>query len=256
MTNFAGIGAPVLGALGALVYALEAETPPKFQPKRARKANLFQCDGACGDEHCQKTFDSQANLDAHLGLNFVTCPFCTTRKPERRCDLYKHLRRDHQEKLDKDGGCRAAGMKPKCASKIPCPARFRLLAGERVWKMLTVGGGYAFLVQMVYNSISEDVKRKRWGEAGGEVFLRGLARTKGDAGNQKRHALAQEILKHALDGGMFEPGALDDAGGVLPDGFVLRKAHSTCRWIASTSPSPTSSKKRARSETSASSPPP
>ena len=41
--------------------------------------------------------------------------------------------------------------------------------------------------------------------------------------NKKYHALAQEVLRYVLDNDMLSPRSLDEAGGVLDDGFILRR---------------------------------
>ena len=81
--------------------------------------------------------------------------------------------------------------------------------------MLTKGGGYAYLVTKVRTSIQNDIKNKNFTEDQ-HSYLHGIYN------NENCHKIAQEILDILIERNMFGKHVMDEAGGILPNGIILR----------------------------------
>jgi len=81
--------------------------------------------------------------------------------------------------------------------------------------MLSKKGGYTYLVAKVRTSIKHDIKNKKYTEEQ-HSYLHEIYN------NPTCHKIAQEILDILIERNMFAKDAMDEAGGILPNGIVLR----------------------------------
>ena len=184
-----------------------------------RMKNRFECGGKCGKEACQYVGQSKGNLDNHLGKDKTRCPECRSIYSDKS-HMIAHYRKQHPEKLNDDGSSKCHDIiRPKGAARLSIPESYKSQVTSEQWKQLKHEGGYAFLVQMVKRCIENDLGDKRAQPFTDEElkYCRDVLKD-----NTQYHTLARDVLDYVLQRGMLTPGARDEAGGILPQGIVLR----------------------------------
>ena len=190
-----------------------------------QRRNPKTCGGKCGKVGCDKVYGVQYNLDFHLGKTKTKCPFCAT-VFTTRASMILHARKQHPEHFAPDGSCVAHGINAKGTKRIHFPPALAKLAApedrERVLDLFQ-GGGYAFLVKKLGFNIGDDLlhaQRTAARDRAQQTYLE-ACHAAGNAGNQLRHALAQDVAERIIRGKLWKPGAMEAGGGRLPKGFVL-----------------------------------
>ena len=121
----------------------------------------------------------------------------------------------HKNELDKDGSCEKHRI-PPITQCIYLPKEYKEKVDETVYNMLSKKeGGYAYLVNKVKISIQNDIKNRNFTEEQ-HSYLREIYN------NENCHKIAQEILDILIERNMFAKDAMDEAGGILPNGIILR----------------------------------
>ena len=91
--------------------------------------------------------------------------------------------------------------------------RFSKFSDERCDQLVKTG--YPFVVEMVKNSIKDDIRNFPNDEPEIQYCLDVISH------NVKYHRIASQILHYALDENMLTENSRDEAGGILPEGFRL-----------------------------------
>ena len=140
--------------------------------------------------------------------------------------MIRHARKQHPEHFAADGSCVEDCLDAKGTKQIRFFRALAKLAApngrERVLDLFQ-GGGYTFLVTKVWNNIGHDlldVPRTAARDLAQQTYLE-ACHAPGNAGNQLRHALAQDVAKRILVRELWKPGAKDAGGGRPLHGFVL-----------------------------------
>lgn len=184
-------------------------TPVK---RRRRMSTKLVCGGQCGKVGCQFVGECSAALKQHLDNVMNYCPECN-KGFTRLSNFFRHYRNFHKELIKEDG---SSIKHPLIRAKRTSPRRLPESL-SMIWKEHETckEEGYAFIANMVRNCNCDDIKkRKRYTEEEIEYCSR--------IGNIEKHQLAQDILSYLLQRGMQNPGSVDEAGGILPNGFNLR----------------------------------
>ena len=195
----------------------DVSRPEERPAKRQRLSNRHKCDGRCRKgKGCKHVAASKYDLDKHQGKHKTQCPVDTCKQIySTKGDMVRHYRKAHKELLNEDGSSKQhPEIKAKRSSPIFIPERFKARVDKATWEQLHDKGGYAFLVQMVRTSIHRDLDNKNFKPADIK-YCKSLD-------NERIHKIAQEILHYLIDHNMLTPGAKDEAGGCLPNGFVLK----------------------------------
>jgi len=180
-----------------------------------RKCNQFPCNGECGKKDCGRVCGSEYILKQHISKETFQCPLCNSSPFSTKGNFYVHFRKEHKNELSQDESCEKHEIPPL----TPCiflPKEYKEKVNKTIYNMLSKkGGGYAYLVQKVKTSIQGDIKNKKFTEEQ-HSYLRGIYN------NKSHHKIAQEILDILIERNMFVKDAMDEAGGILPNGIVLR----------------------------------
>ncbi|GAF71451.1 unnamed protein product, partial [marine sediment metagenome] len=184
----------------------------RFETER-RISNQFPCNGECGKKNCVRVCGSESDLKQHISKEKFQCPLCDSYRTSKG-HFYKHFRKKHKNELDEDESCEKYGIPPitRC---ISLPKEYKEKVNKTIYNMLDKEGGYAYLVQKVRTSIQHDIKDKNFTEEQ-HSYLRGIYN------NENHHKIAQEILDILIERNMFAKDAMDEAGGILPNGIILR----------------------------------
>ena len=205
----------------AVLQPIRVVEPPAKRHKGSsrRMSNRFECGGKCSKEACQYVGERQGDLDNHLGKNKTRCPECGSIHSQKR-NMIAHYRRKHPENLNDDGSSKCHdNIPPKGAARLSIPESYKTKVTSEQWKQLKDGGGYAFLVAMVKGCLQNDLGNKRAQPFTDEElkYCRDVLKD-----NTRYHTLARDVLDYVLQRDMLTPGARDEAGGILPQGIVLR----------------------------------
>ncbi len=176
-----------------------------------RLRNQFPCNGECGKKNCVRIFGSKSDLNCHISKETFQCPLCDSSLSTKGV-FYKHFRKKHKNELSQDGSCEKYGI-PALTQCISLPKEYKEKVNETVYNILTKKGGYNYLVQKVRNSIEGDIRNFTEEQ---HSYLHEIDN------NPSCHKIAQEILDILIEQNMFIKDAMDEAGGILPNGFVLR----------------------------------
>ena len=187
----------------------------RFETQR-RNSNQFPCNGECGKKNCDRVFESKSVLNRHISKKTFQCPLCDSSPFSQKGYFYRHFRKKHKNELDEDGSCEKHGIPALPTPCIYLPKEYKEKVDEKVYNMLSKkGGGYAYLVKKVRTSIQRDIKNKNFTEEQ-HSYLHEIDN------NENHHKIAQEILDILIERNMFTKDAMDEAGGILPNGIVLR----------------------------------
>jgi len=186
----------------------------RFETER-RISNQFPCNGECGKKDCGRVFGSESHLKKHISKEKFQCPLCNSYRTTKG-DFYVHFRKKHKNELDKDGSCEKHGIPALRNPCISLPKEYKEKVNKTIYNMLDKEGGYAYLVKKVRTSIQGDIKNKNFTEDQ-HSYLHGIYN------NENCHKIAQEILDILIERNMFAKDAMDDAGGIIPNGIVLRR---------------------------------
>lgn len=182
-----------------------------------RSSRLHPCNGQCGTVGCKNVYTNAYGLACHLSSTTFPCPVEGCAKIyNQKGEMYKHFRSKHSDMLADDGSCAELGIPPKKASPITLPKSYKGRVDKQTWFMLTKMGGYAWLVSRVKSHLQEDMEKNKFTDDE-RAFAKYLT-----SNNVAYHAIAQEILNVLIERRMFDDNAIDDAGGRLPNGFVMR----------------------------------
>lgn len=166
-------------------------------PRVRRKSRRLKCQGKCGKKNCEFVADRPSTLLRHASKKKVECPVCL--KTLSRYDgLLRHGRACHPERVD---------LFPAPKTKLKMPDELSDVLGAEE---------FCFIKSMVSTNIACDKKSKKMTPEHRAVVD---SITK-DNRNAVVHELARQLATRAV--GMLQPGAVDDFGGRLPDGFVLQ----------------------------------
>ena len=185
----------------------------RFETER-RISNQFPCNGECGKKNCDRVFGNEYILKQHISKEKFQCPLCNSSLS--KINFYRHFRKEHKNELDKDGSCEKHGIPARRSPNISLPKEYKEKVNKIVYNMLSKKGGYGYLVLKVRTSIKVDIKNKKFTEDQ-HSYLREIDN------NKSRHKIAQEILDILIERNMFAKDAMDEAGGILPDGIILRR---------------------------------
>ena len=204
-----------------VLQPIRAIEPPAKRHKASgrRMPNRFECGGKCGKEACHYVGKSQGDLDMHLGKDKTRCPECGSTHSQK-ASMTRHYRKQHPENLNDDGSSKYHHIiPPKGAARLSIPESYKTkVTSDEQWKQLK-DQGYAFLVTMVKSCLLSDLSKTR-AQPFTDEDLRYCRDVLND--NKRCHTLACDVLDYVLQRGMLTPGAHDEAGGILPEGVVLR----------------------------------
>ena len=185
------------------------------QQQNGRPANQgHPCDGSCGKKDCNKSFTNSSNLKRHQEkhLKKYICPVLDCPKHEEgystNSDMLIHFRDKHPDLCKSDGrSCLEYGILPKRTSRLKKPTKYNGKVTDAEWR---------FLKQLVNTCIKNDITAKdRWTEEDQEY----LEKIKT---NEYKHQITEKILDILLERKLIKNSCVvDDAGGYLPNGFVL-----------------------------------
>ena len=182
---------------------------------KRRAANKFPCNGLCGREGCTFVATVNRDLRRHTSSERFPCPICE-RSSSIKTKMYKHFRSKHEDQLSEDGSCEKHGVPPRAEKSIKLPTSYKDKVSPQNYKMLTINGGYSWLVSKVKRLVMNDIKKTKFTKKMRE-YSRSLSKD-----NRANHDIAKQILDILIEKQMFDKSAIDDAGGRLPNGFVLR----------------------------------
>ena len=186
----------------------------RFETER-RRPNQFPCNGECGKKKCGRVCGSESALKRHISKEKFQCPLCNSSLSQKG-SFYGHFRKKHKNELSEDGSCEKHGIPARPTPCIFLPKEYKEKVNETVYNMLSKkGGGYAYLVQKVRRNIEHDIKDKNFTEEQ-HSYLHEIYN------NPTCHKIAQEILDILIERNMFAKDAMDEAGGILPNGIILR----------------------------------
>jgi len=118
--------------------------------------------------------------------------------------------------LADDGSCVEHGIPRRNAKGIVLPLSYKARIDAQTYHMLRKQGGYSWLVLGVKVQLHYDSTKAKFtdDERDYSKFL--------SKNNVACHAIAQEILDVLIKKQMFDDNAIDDAGGRLPHGVLMR----------------------------------
>jgi len=185
----------------------------RFETQR-RISSQFPCNGECGKKDCVRIFRRESHLKIHISKETFQCPLCDS-SLSLKGDYYKHFRKKHKNELSQDESCEKHGIPARRSPCIFLPKEYKEKVNKTIYNMLSKKGGYAYLVNKVKTSIQDDIKDKNFTEDQ-HSYLHEIYN------NPTCHKIAQEILNILIERNMFAKDAMDEAGGILPDGIILR----------------------------------
>ena len=166
-------------------------------------------------------FDRESGLKGHYYKYKTKCPECHATFSKKE-NMFRHYRKKHPYLLNDDGSSKTHGdlIIAKPTPRVYIPAPFESLVGTELWQKLKQEG-YPFIVEMVKRNLHNDIQTQHKTIKFTDkesAYCRDLLRD-----NVLCHKLAQDILDYLIENEMLRPGAHDEAGGVLPKGFILRR---------------------------------
>jgi hypothetical protein len=195
---------------------IHVTSPP---PIAMAPQNGFPCNGQCGKSGCEKGYATKASLVRHLSTKIFTCPVegCDVTRTQNG-KMIEHFRLKHSTLVSSDGSCEKYKIPAHRTKAIFLPESFKTRINAQTWTMLTKQGtrgssGYRWIVDQVRHHLRHDRDNKSFSDED-----RAYANSVTNVG---AHAIAQDILDKLIVRGMFDDGAIDDAGGRLPHGFAV-----------------------------------
>lgn len=182
------------------------------QQQNGRPQNKgFTCDGSCGNKDCKQTFKKSSELKIHqeARLKKYNCPIPDCPKHTegygRLADMCVHFRDIHKELCETDGSCPQYGVKPRGTTRLIKPKKYDKFFTDAQWYHLK---------ESIRMNINSD-KKRRWdnNKEDQEYTLK--------INNEKIHKLTEQVADILIERNMIKGPCTDDAGGYLPNGFVL-----------------------------------
>ena len=182
-------------------------SPCRHQSKRRKPSH--QCHGQCGTAGCSKIYCCADGLRNHISTKKFRCPIdgCDATLSKKN-NMYAHVRTMHSSILADDGSCVEHGIPPIRSKKIRLPDDYQGRVDQ---------GAYRWIVKAVVRHAQHDHTNKNF-TACERAYAGNLMKN-----NVAYHAIAQDIVNVLIERGLFGDMATDDAGGRLPNGFVLRE---------------------------------
>jgi hypothetical protein len=190
-------------------YCVEKE---RKQQQNGRPSNKgFTCNGSCGNKDCKQTFKKISELQTHqeARLRKYTCPLPNCPKHTegygRLSDMCVHFRDKHKDLCEADGSCPQYGVNPRGTMRLIKPKKYENKITDAQWYNLK---------ESIRMNINTDISRKdRWDKEDQEYTLK--------INNVKIHELTEKVADILIERNMLTGPCTDDAGGYLPNGFLL-----------------------------------